>query len=350
VVLRAESGCLVAQRPGGPVDVACADPALGAALAVAAGGGLDRGALAAAAGVDATTAGRLLDELITARLLVTADEARDERAAPAQAVWSTEELWLHDRSRPGRHVLPVGGTFRFRDRFGPQPLAPEFPGRPARPLPVPDLELAAKTDPSLTEVVARRRTLRDHDAEHPITLDGLAEFLYRVQRLEPLGDAAGQQLGRRPYPCGGGVCELEIYPVVASCAGLPPGLYHYDSLGHRLELLADRGRTVDRILGYARAAGAMPDVPQVDLVITARVGRLLWKYEGMGYSMILKHAGVLTELMYLVATAMGLAPCALGAGDAAAFAAASGLDPIVEPSVADFALGSRAGAAPVGAR
>jgi hypothetical protein len=46
--------------------------------------------------------------------------------------------------------------------------------------------------------------------------------------------------------------------------------------------------------------------------------------------------------MYLVATAMGLAPCALGSGDSAAFALLSGLDPLIEPSIADFALGTRA--------
>jgi SagB-type dehydrogenase family enzyme len=85
----------------------------------------------------------------------------------------------------------------------------------------------------------------------------------------------------------------------------------------------------------------MEDNPQIVLVTTARVQRLMWKYEGLGYAMILKNAGVLTGLMYLVATAMGLAPCALGAGDSAAFAAMSGLDPLVEPAVADFLLGSR---------
>jgi hypothetical protein len=46
--------------------------------------------------------------------------------------------------------------------------------------------------------------------------------------------------------------------------------------------------------------------------------------------------------MYLVATAMGLAPCALGSGDSAAFALLSGIDPLVEPYIADFALGSKA--------
>ena len=48
----------------------------------------------------------------------------------------------------------------------------------------------------------------------------------------------------------------------------------------------------------------------------------------MSYAMILKDAGVLTQQMYLVATAMGLAPCALGAGDSQAFAELSGLDPL----------------------
>jgi hypothetical protein len=45
--------------------------------------------------------------------------------------------------------------------------------------------------------------------------------------------------------------------------------------------------------------------------------------------------------MYCVATAMGLAPCALGAGDPAVFAEATGLDPLVEGTVGEFILGSR---------
>ena len=69
---------------------------------------------------------------------------------------------------------------------------------------------------------------------------------------------------------------------------------------------------------------------------------MLWKYEGMGYELALKNSGVLTGLMYLVATAMGLAPCALGSGDSAAFALLSGIDPLVEPYIADFAIGSKA--------
>jgi hypothetical protein len=45
--------------------------------------------------------------------------------------------------------------------------------------------------------------------------------------------------------------------------------------------------------------------------------------------------------MYLAATAMGLAPCALGAGDSDLFARATGIDYYAETSVGEFLLGSR---------
>ena len=51
------------------------------------------------------------------------------------------------------------------------------------------------------------------------------------------------------------------------------------------------------------------------LVLTARFQRVSWKYELIAYATILKGVGVLYQTMYLVATAMRLAPCAIGAGD-----------------------------------
>jgi hypothetical protein len=45
--------------------------------------------------------------------------------------------------------------------------------------------------------------------------------------------------------------------------------------------------------------------------------------------------------MYLVATALGLAPCALGGGNSDAFAAAAGTDYYAESTVGEFVLGSR---------
>lgn len=57
--------------------------------------------------------------------------------------------------------------------------------------------------------------------------------------------------------------------------------------------------------------------------------------------MILKNVGVLYQTMYLVATAMDLAPCALGGGDSDLFARATALDYYAETSVGEFLLGSK---------
>jgi SagB-type dehydrogenase family enzyme len=61
----------------------------------------------------------------------------------------------------------------------------------------------------------------------------------------------------------------------------------------------------------------------------------------ISYSALLKNVGVLYQTMYLVATAMNLAPCALGAGDSDLFARAVGLDYYAETSVGEFLLGSK---------
>ena len=57
---------------------------------------------------------------------------------------------------------------------------------------------------------------------------------------------------------------------------------------------------------------------------------------------LLQKARALYQTLYLVATDMGLAPCAMGGGDSELFAEASGLDSLVEAAVGEFALGTRA--------
>jgi SagB-type dehydrogenase family enzyme len=93
----------------------------------------------------------------------------------------------------------------------------------------------------------------------------------------------------------------------------------------------------------AHFAAGMRGEPQVLITLASRFARLSWKYEGIAYAATLKNVGVLQEAMYLVATAMGLAPCALGCGDSTVFSTATGLDPLVESSVGEFMLGSRVG-------
>jgi SagB-type dehydrogenase family enzyme len=144
----------------------------------------------------------------------------------------------------------------------------------------------------------------------------------------------------RPSPSGGAAHDLEIYPVVRECAGLPAGLYHYEAGVHGLTRVPAAEAHTRRLLQDACSAAGGAAVPQLLLVLTSRFSRLAWKYRGMAYATTLRNVGVLYEAMYLAATAMGLAPCALGCGDSAVFAAATGLDPLAESSVGEFMLGS----------
>src|SRR5262249_22054628 len=91
------------------------------------------------------------------------------------------------------------------------------------------------------------------------------------------------------------------------------------------------------------AAGIPPERLQVLIVLAARFGRVSWKYSSLAYALTLKDVGVLYQSMYLAATAMGLAPCALGVGDSDLFARLIGSGYYAETSVGEFLLGSRAG-------
>jgi SagB-type dehydrogenase family enzyme len=265
----------------------------------------------------------------------------DEDGELSSCQWSPHELWFHHLGRMGRPDLPYGGTYWGRERFAALPAARAPLGGPAVDLPRPDLAGLAEADRGLAEVMEARESIRAHDDERPMTVRQLGEFLYRSARVRGQRPEDGHDLTVRPYPAGGSIYELELYPVVSNVSGLSPGMYHYDPFGHRLTLVPESAAGARRLLAMATRVAVMPAPPQVLIVISARFGRLMWKYQTMAYSVIMKNVGALYGTMYLVATAMDLAPCALGGGSAADFELATGTDPLAESSVGEFVLGSK---------
>lgn len=267
-----------------------------------------------------------------------------EDADPTLAQWEFHDLLFHARSRRGRHDYPFGGTFRFLDRLPPPPALKPRMSDAVVPLYRPDLDRLAVEDPSLTRVMEARESVRRF-GDPPINVRQLGEFLFRVGRVRQIVEADPARgiryaTSSRPYPSGGATYDLELYVTVNACVDLAPGFYHYDPGEHQLCQLADRNAQVEALLRDAQGAAALTDELQVLLTLASRFQRLSWKYEGMAYATTLKNVGVLYQTMYLVATAMGLAPCALGGGDADLFAAAAGTDYYAESSVGEFLLGS----------
>jgi SagB-type dehydrogenase family enzyme len=264
-----------------------------------------------------------------------------ERTPAASGQWAFADRLFHARTRLTASPGSYGATYPQQGRRPPLPAVKLVTGATIA-LPVPDEAGVAGRDMALDVALRTRRTVRDYDETRPVTVQELAELLYRCQRiLRVTPDAGNGELARRPYPTAGSLQELEVYPVVHRCAGLDAGIYRYDGLGHRLEVVGPAGGTADRLLAGAAGASGRQCAPQVLLVVTARWGRVMWKYESMAYALILKDLGILFQTLYLVATAMGLAPCALGGGESGVLEAAAGLDPHEEGVVGEFMLGGR---------
>ncbi|MBN1203708.1 MAG: SagB family peptide dehydrogenase [Myxococcaceae bacterium] len=258
----------------------------------------------------------------------------------ALTTWEFHDLLFHGWTRWGRQERGYGGaTFRFRDRL-PEPAKKPAPPGSAIALAVPDLARAERSDPPLTAVLERRRSVRAHGSR-PLTRDELGELLYRAVGLRRAALERRGETEARPYPSGGAIYETAVYVIAHRCEGLETGLYSYRPEDHSLYHVAPRSPELEGLLKLAAAGAMISEPPQVLLVLTARFARMAWKYETVAYTNMLKHVGVIFQTLYLVATAMGLAPCALGGGGADLFARAAGLDPLVEGSVGEFILGTR---------
>lgn len=256
------------------------------------------------------------------------------------AQWDFHDLLFHARSRLGRHAHPYGGTYRFFNKIEPLPMVKQFDANETIDLTRPDMDSLELQDFPFTLVLEERRSIREYGVR-PITGAQLGEFLYRTARVKELVRREFLDLSRRPYPGGGAIYELEIYVNVHSCENIPPGLYHYCPKKHRLEKICGPREAVEQLLKDAAGAAGLAQTPQVLIIIAARFQRLSWKYESMAYNVLLKNVGALYQTMYLVATAMDLAPCALGGGDSDLFVTATGLDYYAETSVGEFLLGSK---------
>lgn len=255
--------------------------------------------------------------------------------------WSFIDRMFHARSRLGRHVGEYG-------RKSPAQAAPAAAASAAAAtcsrrkidLPHPDMSIIATHDRSFSEILEMRRSIREH-VDPPLSMAKLSEFLYRSARVTGRLGTRADEVTFRPYPSGGGLHELEIYPLIHRCKDLQPGLYRYDPYVHCLEEIARSCPETARLLADARRSSRMTSEPHVLLLMTARFARVNTKYQSVAYSLILKNLGGLFQTMYLVATAMNLAACALGGGNSDVFCRVAGTEFWQESTVGEFLLGER---------
>ena len=207
------------------------------------------------------------------------------------------------------------------------------------------------------QIIQKRQTIRAYNAK-PVSAEALGTLLWysmhtREEILCDPGLPRSYEGLLRPVASAGALHSIEFYLCIKQCMGISPGFYHYDSFDHSLGKLSDLTVPCENMLALAvnttcrapQAASVSPgqaQPPDVLIVMASRYARnaSIHSETGLAYALILKDAGSIYQQLYLVATALGLAPCGLSFGSSELFEQASGMPRNVECSVGEFMIGN----------
>lgn len=285
--------------------------------------------------------------MLCANLIQHSSNNKDEipETLSFENFWNFEDRLFHERSRWGTHNKFIGASFPLEAIYPAPPVRPKIHSIKNIPLIKPSKETIG---PSFFDIVMKRKSYHEFGSQ-PISIKQLGQLLWYVlhikskrQILSTGKNKAAYEITKRPVPSGGGMHEIEIYLTVNRCSEIENGLYHYNAEEHCLEMIRLIDEPCHELLKDAARAAKLSKCPDILITLACRYDRLAWKYQGIVYSLILKHVGVIFQQLYLVSTALGLAPCALGVGNTRTFQDAASNDSIhqITHSVGEFIIGS----------
>jgi SagB-type dehydrogenase family enzyme len=156
------------------------------------------------------------------------------------------------------------------------------------------------------EVVLKRHSTRKY-SNKPITLSQLSSLLFGMTGLTRIFP----QYAFRTVPSAGGLYPIEMYPIINQVENLKKGIYHYNISKHSLELIKKGDFRIDVAKGCLDQQIAYNSA--VNFVWTAVIERSKWKYLQRCYRYIYMDAGHIGQNFYLIAEALGLGACTIGA-------------------------------------
>lgn len=192
----------------------------------------------------------------------------------------------------------------------PRPAEPPLTGLPSIPLPEPE-RLPGIT---LADAIEQRCSTTTYSADRAVPLATLAGLLEGAAGIR--GHRPGYNVRDFPVrraPSAGGLAPVDVYVVANDVSGLDQGLYYYRPSGPELTLV-DSGNMRGKVAEAGIAADWLFHAPAV-LFLAVDMNRVEWKYGARSYRYVHVDLGVLTQNLYLVATGLGLAGCAVAAFD-----------------------------------
>lgn len=250
---------------------------------------------------------KAIDLLVSHSFLSRSDrkEGRIERLLSSWEDWNPAAGFLHFSTRNSPYETDMVALTRDARRLAgkvpmPKPVK-HYAGALQMRLPAP------QTRGEFPQVLLDRHTWRRFSRQ-PLAVSDLSTLLgltWGVREWAPVPGVG--RFALKTSPSGGALHPIEAYVLVRRVKDVTPGLYHYDSERHHLELLR-RGATSRQITNYLAGQWWFSNAAALFLM-TAVFPRTQWKYHSpRAYRVVLIEAGHLCQTFCLVATWLGLAP------------------------------------------
>jgi putative peptide maturation dehydrogenase len=207
-----------------------------------------------------------------------------------------------------------------------------------------DLRLLTGHVAVFDNLLARRATCRNFDAEKPLPYALFAQLMERVFSAQSHVRVSDDTVFlKKTSPSGGGLHPIEAYLIVQNVEGVAPGLYHYHPIAHALEPLPAPERPLQELAMAAVAGQHWFANAHVMVLMAPRYDRSFWKYRNhaKAYRAITLEAGHLSQTLYLCATEAGLAAYITCAINEVPLEQAFALDPLSSGALAICGFGWR---------
>lgn len=160
----------------------------------------------------------------------------------------------------------------------------------------------------ITSIINMRESIRNYDNIR-ISLPELSYLLWCTQGVKEI---ISEVATLRTVPSAGARHALETLLLVNKVEELTPGLYHYLSLEHKLEVLKKDNSIADEIVKASFSQDFIKH-SAVTFIWVAAIYRMKWRYGERAYRYIFLDAGHVAQNLYLSAEAINCGVCAIAA-------------------------------------
>ncbi len=161
----------------------------------------------------------------------------------------------------------------------------------------------------LEDAIKRRRSVREYSSKG-MTFKDISKLLYFANGVTKEDSFFGNF---RAAPSAGATYPIEIYLVSNGIKNLADGLYWYNVENDSI-VLKKEGSFNSQVAESCYGQNFISHAESI-FIMTAVWERTLKRYHERGRRYVFMDAGHIAQNIYLEATALGLAPCAVGAFD-----------------------------------